>query len=52
VKPPRARAGRAGLLGVIEEARDTEWCKREVLDEDVRAGPSGLLGGGLSGEQW
>ena len=30
------QTGRAGLLGVIEEARDTEWCKREVLDEVER----------------
>ena len=26
--------------------------KREVLDEDARAGRDGLLGGGLTGEQW
>lgn len=26
--------------------------KREILDEDVRAGKDGLLGGGLSGEAW
>jgi hypothetical protein len=25
--------GRVALLEVISEARNTEWCKREVLDE-------------------
>lgn len=26
--------------------------KKEVLDEDVKAGRAGLMGGGLSGDQW
>ncbi|GAX78033.1 hypothetical protein CEUSTIGMA_g5475.t1 [Chlamydomonas eustigma] len=49
------KAGRGVIITGIPFAMKTDAkvrLKREVLDEDVRAGREGLLGGYLSGEQW